>query len=298
MNDPIPLQPHLDQGRLRRAWRRAAPHFAAEGAFHQEMATQLLERVGELKTPPTRILELGDRSGVVADGIRRRWPGAALFGVGLEEATTRLAHPHRRLLLRRSPPAAAVALPGRLPFPDNTFDAVVANLSLHWEEDLAVALKECRRVLRQGGVLLFSTLGSRHLEELRSCLEELDQRRHGRTWPRVIRCPSLPDLGDLLLRSGFALPVVDRDTHCLRFASPLDLLHKLRRLGAGNHHTPRFPGLTGKGFLGELELLYRERFPAPRGAGVVATVEVVFGHGWKERGGGVTSRGCPLPPPL
>ncbi len=53
-----------------------------------------------------------------------------------------------------------------LPFPDDAFDAVVANHMLYHVPDRPRAFAELRRVLKPGGALLAATNGDRHLREL------------------------------------------------------------------------------------------------------------------------------------
>jgi SAM-dependent methyltransferase len=121
-----------------------------------------------------------------------------------------------------------------LPFAPGSFDLVVANLSLHWVNDLPGALIQLRMALRPDGLFLASIPALGTLAELRAALTEAEAMVSGGASPRVSPFPDLRDAAGLLQRAGFALPVADADEVVLAYANPLDLLRDLRAAGEGN----------------------------------------------------------------
>lgn len=156
-----------------------------------------------------------------------------------------------------------------LPIADASIDLVYSSLCLQWCEDPGLALDEFRRVLRPGGMLLFSTFGPGTLHELRSAFASVDAA------PHVSRFVDMHDIGDALLTTGFRDPVLERDDFILTYTDARALMRELRAIGATNADTKRARSLTGKAHLQRVIAAY-ESF---RREGVLpATYEVVYAH--------------------
>jgi len=118
-----------------------------------------------------------------------------------------------------------------LPFAPGSFDAVLSVLALHWTNDLPGALLQLRRALKPDGLLLVSLLGGDTLSELRQSLMAAELAEEGGVSPRVSPFAELRDLGGLLQRAGFAMPVVDNDRLTVTYADALALMRELRGMG-------------------------------------------------------------------
>ncbi|MBF0584970.1 MAG: methyltransferase domain-containing protein [Magnetococcales bacterium] len=268
----------LDTQRLRRAWQGSTAMTAPEGLLAQ-MGQQLLERLDDIKLVPGRILELGDRTGLLARQLQRRWPKADIYALTFTESLARQGR-YRTLPWQRHP-RNLVGSADALPFARGQFDLVISNMALHWSPDLPAALREIRRVLAPDRLLLFTVAGSESLWELHACLTQVDQTEYGRSWVRRPELPSLSGLGHLLSASGFVLPVADRDRAVLSVPDLPWLLRQLKALGAGNHmHNRPGHGLAGKTYLEKLEQAYRAGFRQPDNS-LPCTIELLFGHAWK-----------------
>jgi SAM-dependent methyltransferase len=121
-----------------------------------------------------------------------------------------------------------------LPFADNTLDLVVSGLSLQAVNDLPGVLVQIRRALKPDGLFVAALLGGDTLAELRQSFATAESELDGGVSPRVAPFPDLRDMGALLQRAGFALPVTDVDRITVRYATPFALLRDLRRMGATN----------------------------------------------------------------
>lgn len=122
----------------------------------------------------------------------------------------------------------------RLPFGFDCFDLVIAVGNLHWVNDLPGTLIQIRYALKPDGLLLAAMPGGRTLHELRACLADAEHPRGAAVTPRISPLIDVPDAGDLLRRTGYALPVADIDTLTVTYAHPLKLLADLRGMGEGN----------------------------------------------------------------
>jgi SAM-dependent methyltransferase len=166
-----------------------------------------------------------------------------------------------------------------LPFADNTLDLVVSGLSLQAVNDLPGALAQVRRALKPDGLFLAALLGGDTLAELRHSFAMAESELDGGVSPRVAPFPDLRDLGALLQRAGFALPVTDVDRITVRYATPLGLLHDLRRMGATNPLVERRRVPLRRATLMRAMEVYAARFADPDGR-VRASFDIMWLSGW------------------
>ena len=167
----------------------------------------------------------------------------------------------------------------RSPFKPESFDLAVSALSLQAVNDLPGTLAQIRRSLKPDGLFLGALLGGQSLQELRRVLAEAEADLTGGASPRVAPFSDLRDLGGLLQRAGFALPVTDLDRVTVRYDTLFGLTRDLRAMGltsslAGRTRRPARRTL----FLRAAEL-YSERFADPDGR-LRATFDIVWLSGW------------------
>jgi SAM-dependent methyltransferase len=166
-----------------------------------------------------------------------------------------------------------------LPFADGSLDLVVSALALQFVNDLPGTLIQIRRALKPDGLLLAALLGGDTLTELRQAFAAAESEVEGGVSPRVAPFADLRDLGGLLQRAGFALPVADVDRLTVRYATVGALMHDLRRMGATNPLVARRREPLKRTTLARMTEIYRERFADSDGR-IRATFEIVWLSGW------------------
>jgi SAM-dependent methyltransferase len=174
---------------------------------------------------------------------------------------------------------AVVADEEALPLRDASLDLVVSALALQFVNDLPGTLIQIRRALVPDGLLLAALAGGETLTELRQAFAAAEAEIEGGISPRVVPFADLRDMGALLQRAGFALPVTDVDRVTARYPSPIALLHDLRRMGAANPLIERSRRPLKRATLARMVDIYGERF-SDRDGRVRATFEIVWLSGW------------------
>lgn len=266
----------VDKRQVRRSFEHAAATYDAAAVLQHEVCARVLERLDYIRLEPAIILDAGSGTGNALAGLVQRYPRARI--IALDVALAMLARGRSRvprwksLLAGRSPPAAVCGDIERLPLADGSIGMVWSNLALQWVHDLQHTFGEMQRVLMPGGLLMFSTFGPDTLRELRAAYAGTDRHTH------VNRFIDMHDIGDMLVKAGFADPVMDMETFTLTYAEVRELMRDLKAIGAHNVTQGRPAGLSGKTLLRSVaqnyEALRREgRLPA--------TFEVVYGHAWK-----------------
>lgn len=269
------MNPHaLDRRAARRAFAAAAAGYDAAAALQQEVAARLLERLELIRLQPARVLDLGCGTGQCAAALAARWPQARI--VALDAAAPMLTVARARGL-----PDVLAADAQALPLASGSTDLVLSNLMLQWCEAPAV-FAEVMRVLRPGGLWLFSTFGPDTLGELRAAWAQADAGAH------VHAFTDLHDLGDQLLAAGFADAVMDAERLTLSYGSLDALLAELKALGAANALSARARGLSGKTRWRAMRAAY-ERWRGADGR-YPATHELLFGHAWRPAADGFEFR--------
>ena len=179
----------------------------------------------------------------------------------------------------RHPDAVMVADDDTLGLSVGAHDLVIHALALHWASDPVGQLVQARRALVPDGLMLAVLFGGGSLSELRATLAQAEADVTGGLAPRVLPMGEIRDLGSLLQRAGFALPVADRLPLDLRYPSATALMRDLRAMGETNAMTARPRGMMRRDVLERACEIYARDFPHPEG-GVRATAEMIFLAGW------------------
>lgn len=214
--------------------------------------------------------------------VLRDFPNAVdLFSRGTSIADALKTVPRIGTLKRASDEAGVdIAVSDEtLPFAPESLDLVVSALALHWAEDLPGLLVQIRRALKPDGLFLAAVAGGETLTELRRAFAEAESETLGGLSPRVIPFADVRDLGSLLQRAGFALPVVDSERLTIRYKDLSGLFRDLRALGATNPMLARTKTPLRRETLRRLDEIYRTHFSDPDGR-IRATVEIVWLSGW------------------
>ena len=229
---------------------------AGDLAERLSVVLRRFERAVDLGTPTDAVRRLLAESGKVATII------AATPESGARDASLRVAADEEAL-----------------PFADGSLDLIVSALALQFVNDLPGTLIQIRRALKPDGLLLAALIGGDSLTELREAFAQAESEIEGGVSPRVAPFADVRELGALLQRAGFALPVVDSDRLTVRYNSVLDLMRDLRHMGATNVLTERRRKPLKRATLYRLAEIYARRFADADGR-LRATFEIAWLSGW------------------
>lgn len=221
--------------------------------LQREAAEQVAERLLEVNRQFTRVLIIGPMAGF--------W---------------------REILIDFGAIVAAEICPDTetLAFEADQFDLIIHAWALHWTNDPVGQLIQARHLLQQDGMFIACLAGGRSLHELRSCFAEAESALTGGLSPRVIPMAELRDLGGLLQRAGFALPVADTTTRKVSYSSLIALMHDLRFMGETNVMHARRRISLRRDVLALTSVIYEKNFALEAGR-IGATAELIFLTGWK-----------------
>jgi SAM-dependent methyltransferase len=166
-----------------------------------------------------------------------------------------------------------------LEFGAEKHDLVIHALSLHWANDPVGQMIQCRNALQPDGMFLAVLFGGQTLHELRASIAEAEVKLHGGLSPRVAPMAELRDLGGLLQRAGFALPVADNDRVTVTYKTVLDLMHDLRAMGEVNVMRERRRTTLTSGFFSEISDVYNSTFMQNINI-LPATFDMIYLTGW------------------
>ena len=278
MSEPVPTptsnkgpRPQdLDPAALRHHARRLAK--AAEPPWlHAEVAGRMAERLAYIKLQPARVLDTSPALGASAERLRHVYPKAEILWHEADPAlAVRATAAQATTWWRKLRGGASSQLPALPARPE--VELVWSNMALHASAELPALLAQWQASLAVGGFVMFSCLGPDSFVELRPLYARRGWGRPAPDWW------DMHDIGDLVLKAGFADPVMDQERLRLTWSSPESLLADLRALG-GNLAPARFAGLRGRQWLTQL----RAELEGLRDAQgrLTLTLELVFGHAFK-----------------
>lgn len=235
----------------------------------------MLERLQYIKLEPGRVLDAGCGLGRGARRLAEVYADARVLGLDFAYPMLQAARSHEpwlRRALKRSQVDYLCADLAATPLPAASVDLVWSNLALHCVGDPLPALKELLRVLKVGGLLMFSCYGPDTLKELKSAFAAHDSAAH------VHDFIDMHDLGDMLSACGYAAPVMDMELITLTYADADALFADLRATGQVNALAGRRRGLSGKGVFSAVRSACAKLH---RDGSLPASFEIVYGHAWK-----------------
>ena len=258
----------FDRETLRRRRDRAAATLGDFDFLLREVGERLLDRLADIRRTFPLAIDLGGHTGQLAALLDGRGGIERLVSCDLSPRMAALA------------PRPSIACDEEfLPFADASLDLVLSSFSLHWVNDLPGALVQVRRALKPDGLFLAAMAGGETLKELRWALSEAEIAEEGGLSPRVSPVADVRDIGNLLGRAGFTLPVADSETITVSYADPLRLMTDLRGMGESNAVAERRRTPLRRATMAAAAARYRERFAGADGR-VPATFQIVYLTGW------------------
>ena len=265
----------IDKKRMRRAFSRAAAGYDASAVLQREVCTRMLERLDYIKLQPMRLLDAGCGTGWGGRQLAEKYPAAQVISLDIAIGMLKAAQGRSGWWQKLFGGARALQVCAdveALPLADASVEMVWSNLAMQWCNDLPATFVELNRVLKVEGLLMFSTFGPDTLKELRQAFSGVDDRNH------LNRFADMHDIGDMLVQSGFAEPVMDMEYMTLTYDDVRSVLQDLKAIGAHNATAGRGQGLMGKVAWARLLENYEK---LRRDGKLPATYEVVYGHAWK-----------------
>lgn len=266
----------IDKSRVRRSFERAAASYDQAAVLQRAVADRMAERLQYIKHQPLAILDAGCGTGYARPLLQGHYADARLISLDLALGMLHKARGVRpwwqKMLPAKSASCAYVCGDlEALPLQSGSVDLLWSSLALQWCNDLDATFSGMRRVLAPNGLLMFSTFGPDTLRELRQAFSQVDGYSH------VSRFQDMHDIGDALMRAGFAEPVMDMEYFTLTYDTASGLMRDLKALGAHNATRGRRQGLAGKSAWQRMEAEYEKLRQDGR---LPATYEVIYGHAW------------------
>ena len=262
----------IDRLAMRNAFEKAAFSYDAAAVLQQEVANRLVERMDYMAMKPQSILDAGSGTGFVSELLASRFPKAKIAALDLAFNMLTQAKAKRSFKQRWNKQFRYVnAEVESLPFADASVELIISGLTLQWCQDLPKVFKEFKRVLAPGGLLLFSSFGPDSLKELRQSWAEVDD------VPHINAFADMHDVGDALMQSGFADPVMDMEMLTMTYKDVKTVMRDLKQIGAHNVMQGRSHNITGKS---KLKCMI-ENYEKFRVDGLIpVSHEIVYGHAW------------------
>lgn len=262
----------FDRSLVRAHRDRAAKTWEDFDFLHKEVAERLCDRLDDVVRDFPLALDLGCHGGDIGEIIQGRGGIETLVQCDLSEGMVKRADAQNALSL--------VADEEVLPFGANQFDLIMSNLSLHWVNDLPGALLQINRSLKPDGLFIGTMFGMETLGELRQSLQQAEMEVDGGMSPRISPFADVRDIGMLLQRAGFNLPVVDADMITVSYENPLKLLKDLKGMGENNKVLDRRKVFTKRDLIFKAMEKYIEEFKGEDGR-VPASFQVMYLTAWK-----------------
>lgn len=259
----------VESKQVRHAFNAAAKNYDAFSLLQQTITDRLLESFEHIKINPSSILDLGAGTGYGSSQLKQQFKKALICQLDLSTEMLKISRKRAPRFFSKNHFLCADA--NHIPLASDSIDLVFSSLMLQWCNDPDAVFTEIKRVLKPGGVFIFSSFGPDTLKELRESWQQVDAEVH------VNAFTDMHDIGDSLMRNGMDAPVLSIEHIVLTYDECIQLMRELKNIGAHNVNNGRRKSLTGKKRLQKVIKhyeSYRQNNKLP------ATYEVIYGHAW------------------
>lgn len=273
--------PHIFNHQLWIAQRnRAAAGFGGFEFLKKLAAERLAERLQIVRRDFIDILDFGCHTGQMGRALQSVLEHKTPYHLTISDHSTAFLN-----LAAQFTPVNAVAVKSvlcegeHLPVAPQSCDLILSALYLHWMNDLPGLLAQMRLALRPDGLAFVNLLGGRSLSELRACLSEAESEISGGVSPRCMPMADIRDMGGLLQRAGFALPVADAELLTITYPNMFKLMADIRGMGGQNALFGKLPHFTRRQIFIRAAEIYHDRFVNEEGQ-ITASIELITLTGW------------------
>lgn len=247
---------------------KAAATFDAAAFLFSKTHAEMIERLDVIAIHPKRILDCGAGTGMGASLLKNKFPQAEIHCMDL--SSVMLKEAVKKKLGKKISYSCSDA--SSLPFQNQTFDFIYANLMLYLCSDIHKVFSEWQRVLKPNGLLMFSTFGPDTFKELFSVTEKINpsEAKH--------QFIEMHNLGDALIKNHLLDPVIEAENIQVKYSKGAQLLKEFRDVGGRNLYPLRKRQLSTKHYrtmlLNELAALQGEDNK------ISLSVEIIYAHAW------------------
>lgn len=261
--------PRLDKKTIKNSFNRSALGYNNAAVLQHEVLNRLSERLDYINLTPSTVLDIGCGTGKGIKRLSKHYSKAKIIGFDLAFNMLIQSKKEFGLFNKARLINADMEI---LPLKNESIDLIFSNLAIQWVNDLELTLLEFKRTGRPNGLLMFTTFGPNTLWELNDSWRQLDET------PHVHRFIDMHDIGDLLVRCGFAEPVMDSETITMQYPTFKDVLIDLKNIGANNADKQRSKGLMTPSKFKLLESEYKKI--GFKDNQYHASFEIIYGHAW------------------
>lgn len=262
----------FNKAQVRSSFEKAASRYDEAAVLQREIGQRLLDRLDYIRFQPQRVLDVGAGTGDCSYQLANIYKNSDVLLLDFATSMLQQARQKRNWKQRFSSRFKFITGDASyLPLADDSVDMIFSNLTLQWCADLEQVFGEFRRVLKPGGMLLFSTFGPATLKELKACWQQVDNYTH------INEFIDLHVIGDAMMKSGLSNPVMDMEMITVTYPDVKSIMRDLKQIGAHNVNKTRAKGLTGKNTIRRLA----ESYETYRANNVLpVSHEVIYGHAW------------------
>lgn len=264
----------MNKAEIARSFSLAAKSYDQHAFVQQEIGSRLLDRLDYLQNKPRTILDVGAGSGQLTRRLQDKFPESIVFACDIAEDMMHYAKRKQPWQFWKNHPQYFCADAECLPLQKGSIDLIFSNFALQWCNDLAQVFAEFKRILSPNGMIFFSTLGPQTLIELRKSFATVDNKTH------INEFIDMHDIGDFLLNTPFADPVIDMELVIIEYQNVRRLLEDLKGTGAHHINAERPAGCFPKQHYLRMIAAY-EHFKQANG-NFPASYEVIYGHAWQQ----------------
>ena len=258
----------IEKQRLQHSFNRAAGDYEQAAILQKEVCKRMLERLELVRINPSVVLDVGCGTGWALESLLIKYNDSRVIAFDMSLNMLRHAQQRGGVSMEADIICADADF---LPVGDHSADILFSNLMLQWSTDIATTIEEFYRVLGKGGLVTFTTFGPDTLKELKQSWRSVDDAVH------VNEFIDMHHIGDLLLQSGFAEPVMESEFITLTYNDVFTLMKDLKKIGASVMPGKRRKTLTTRTML---ERVGREYEQYRQNGVLPVTYEVIYGHAW------------------